>query len=268
MGKLTNDEKSAIAQASDFIRRGDIAAAERLFHAAMESNDKNPVICMFIGYEYIEHEMNEEAIYYFRRAIELDELCKYAWGGVGRALMDLERWDEAEAALRHRLELGESATHYVFLATVLTQQARYEEVLSCCARALQLDDRQLDALLNQGIAYSSLGLHEKAVEACRRAISIDSAYDESYVCLGVVLSRANKLDDALDAFQRAIDINPQCAAAYREFGVIQYFKGDLVLAKSYLQSGVDLGRGKLSERGGNREAESILDELEENSVGD
>ena len=259
MGKLSDHEASAIEEARRLSEGGDIAAAERIFHAILECNNQNPSILWIFGYLYLNNKMNAQSIEYFRRAIELDERCVPAWGGLGRALTALERWEEAEPALRRRLELGESANHYVFLATVLSGQSRHEDALACCERALQLDDRQVDALLNQGFAYSSLGLHEKAVDACRRAISIDCGYDDAYVCLGVVLSRANELEEASDAFQRALDINPQSAAAYREFGSLQYLKGDLVLAESYLRVGIDLDRERPREEGGNREAESTPD---------
>ncbi len=68
---------------------------------------------------------------------------------------------------------------------------------------------------------------------------MDCEYDEAYVCLGVVLSRADELEEASDAFQRAIDINPRGATAYREFGLLQQFRGDSVLAQLYLQSSID-----------------------------
>ncbi len=80
------------------------------------------------------------------------------WSGLGRALTALEQWEEAEAALKRRLELGESANHHLFLAKVLLRQSRYEDVLSRCERAPQLDNRQVDALLNRSFAYSLLGL--------------------------------------------------------------------------------------------------------------
>lgn len=243
MDELSAHEKLAIEESRRLSREGDIAAAEQIFHAVLEHNNQSPFIYWLFGYEYLNNMYYNSSIDCFRRAIELDERCVPAWGGLGRALDALERWDEAEAAFRHRLELDESANHYVFLAMVLLQQSKYRDAIDCCDRALQLDDRQIDALLNQGFAYSSLGLHEKAVECCRRAISIDSEYDEAYICLGVVLSAANELEEASDAFQRAIDINPQSASAYREFGLLQQFRGDSELAKSYLQSSVDLGPG-------------------------
>lgn len=250
--KLSDHEASAIEEACRLSRGGDIAAAEGIFHSILKTNDRNNLIYWIFGYEYLNNNMNKESIECFRRAIELEERCMQAWGGLGRALIALERWDEAEVALRRRLELGESANHLVYLGTVLLRKSKYEDALSCCERALRLDDNQVDALINQGFAYSLLGLHEKAVESCRKAISIDREYDEAHICLGVVLSRANELEEASEALQRAIDINPQSASAYHEFGLLQYLKGDSVLAKAYLQSSVDLGRGRARDRDGNR----------------
>lgn len=248
MDKLSAHEASAFEQALRISREGDIAAAERLFHTVLKTNYNNSFVFWCFGYEYIRHEMYRESLHCFRRAIEIDDRCAWAWGGLGRALKSLELWDDAEAALRRRLELGESATHYVYLAAVLSRQSKHEDALTCCDRALQLDDRQVDALVRQGFVYSQLGLHEKAAESCRRAISIDPHYDEPYVCLGVVLSRADELEDAADAFQRAIDINPQCADAYREYGRLQRLMGDPTLAESYLQTSVDLSRNQKRDR--------------------
>ncbi|AGA24779.1 tetratricopeptide repeat protein [Singulisphaera acidiphila] len=240
--ELSDDEALAMKEALRLSRAGDIGAAGRIFHTVIKSNNQNPSIFWIIGNEHSNHRMHEKAIAYFRRAIELDERCMPAWGCLGRDLMDLGRWDEAEVALRRRLELGESANHYVFLAMVLLEQSRHEDAISCCERALQLNDHQVDALTMQGFAYSLLGFHEKAVEACRRAIALDDQYDDAHTCLGVVLSRANQLDEASNAFQRALDINPQYAPAYREFGKLQHLKGDPALAESYLRSADELDR--------------------------
>ena len=244
MDELSAHEAAAIEEARRLSMEGDVSAAERIFHTIINSKNQDPLNLWLFGYEFIKHKLHEKAVTCFQRAIELDERCVPAWRGLGHALAGLEQWDGAEAAFRRRLGLAESANHYVFLASVLLRQSRYEEVLSCCERALQLDDRQVDALLNQGFAYSALGSHEKALGSCRRAVSIDSEYDEAYIGLGVMLSRANDLEAATEAFQRAIDINPQSAPAHRELGLIWFFKGDSVLAKSYLQAGDDLDRGQ------------------------
>lgn len=233
------NEASAIKEALRLSRSGDLIAAERIFDEILRGSNE-PVVHWSFGYTYIDHAEFNKAMVCFRRAIELDEACAPAWGGLGRTLMDLERWDEAEAALRRRLEFGESANHYVFLAMVLLRRSKYEETIACCERALQLDDRQVDALLNQSCAYSALGLHDKALAACRRAISIDSTYGDSHVCLGVVLSQADELEEAADAFQRAIDVDPRNAAAYREFGLLKRFQGDPLLARLYLRAASSL----------------------------
>lgn len=242
MQKLSDHEALAIKEARCLSKEGDIAAAERIFQAVLKSNSKNPSIYWIAGYEYSNYAMYTKSIDHFRCAIELDERCVPAWGGLGHVFKALERWDEAEAAFRRRLELSESANHYVFLASVLFEQGRHADTLVCCERALQLDDRQVDALLHQGNVYSLLGLHDKALECCRRAILIDDQYDEAHICLGVVLSGMNELEEASNAFQLAITINPQSASAYRQLGLLQEFKGDRVLAESYLRTADDLDR--------------------------
>jgi tetratricopeptide (TPR) repeat protein len=260
MGELSEDDSFAMEQALRLSREGDVDGAEPIFQRVLDANRENPDLCWIIGSAYGSSDMNEKAACFFRRAIELDEQCMQAWGGLGRSLIALERWEEAEAALRRRLELGEHANHYVFLARALLRQSKYDEAITCCDRALQLNDRQVDALLNQGFAYSQLGHHKKAIELCLKAISIDSAYDDAHICLGVVLAQANDLAEASDSLQRAIDINPRSAVAYREFGKLQYLNGDPLLAKAYLKSGAALGRGQLRKVGtkdGNRDGDSI-----------
>jgi protein O-GlcNAc transferase len=244
MGTLSDDDSLAMEEALRLNREGDVDAAELIFQRVRDSNTDNPDVCWIIGSAYMRSDLHGKAAPLLRHAIELDERCVQAWGGLGRSLMALERWDEAETALRRRLELAEHANHYVFLAMVLLRQSRYEEAITCCERALQLNDRQVDALLNQGLAYSLLGLHEKAVELCQKAISIDNTYDDAYICLGVVLAQANDFGEAADSLQRAIDINPQSAVAYREFGLLQHLMGDPVLAEAYLQSSAVLDGGR------------------------
>ena len=243
MTNLPEAEALSLKEARRLSRMGDLDSAEQLFNDTLRSSNESTIHWVF-GAEYQNHEEHEKAIVCFNRAIELDEQCVPAWGGLGRSLMDLKRWENSETALRRRLELGESANHYVFLATVLMRQSKYEECIECCEQSLKLDDCQVDALLNLGRAYSFLGRHQEAISACRRSLSIDDQYDDAQVCMGVVLAEANKTAEASDAFQRAIDINPQNVNAYREFGYLQRSNGDPVLARSYLRTARDLEKRK------------------------
>jgi tetratricopeptide (TPR) repeat protein len=221
-------------------REGSFSQADHLFGMILRSNEDDVLAHWAIGYEYLKRKLYHEATHCFERAIVLDPRCAPALGGLGRARLALGQWKEAETALRDRLQLGESANHYVYLAMALLRQSRYEEALSCCERALQLDKEQVDALVNQAFAYSWLGLHEQAVDSCRKAIGIDNTYDDAYVCLGVILGRANKGEEASEAFQHALELNPESASVYREFGLLQYQNGDLMLAESFLRHSIEL----------------------------
>lgn len=90
--------------------------------------------------------------------------------------------------------------------------------------------RELELMINMGLAHSRMNEFPAAHERYDRALQIDP---ESYHALfnkGVAYQVEGNWDQAAECFERATDIRPDYAIAYRELGRVQEQQGKLTKA--------------------------------------
>jgi tetratricopeptide (TPR) repeat protein len=129
-----------------------------------------------LGYVFSDQGEYGKAINCFQRAIGIDQNCPEAWGGLGQALMELSRWDEAEAALKNRLEMKPAPHYWVFLARAMWEKGDVEGAIQSCKHAVEIDPEYDEAFYNLGVCYSILGRHEESQQAFGRAVELDSTW--------------------------------------------------------------------------------------------
>jgi Flp pilus assembly protein TadD len=127
------------------------------------------------------------AIGQFADSVRLKPTAPAAHYNLGKALLALHEWNEAEAHFHKALELNPA---YAF--------ARYGLALALAAR----------------------GQRDAAVEHLREAIRLAPGFGEAYYNLGILLQMRNELDGALTAYSRAAEIDPAYADAQFAVGLV------------------------------------------------
>jgi Flp pilus assembly protein TadD/thiol-disulfide isomerase/thioredoxin len=107
----------------------------------------------------------------FAKAVELDSTSVVAWAGWGRALLRLDRNDEAAARLTTALGLDETYTPaLVDLAECRTREGKLDEAWTLYEAARELNPRDPELLFHLGRFLRHKGDVPAAVEAYRTAI--------------------------------------------------------------------------------------------------
>lgn len=117
---------------------------------------------------------HEEAIGHFRKAIEIKPDYADARVGLGAALGDLGRMVEAEAEFRTALEIdpkNETAMHN--LATLLSRVGRHFEAKQYYEQVLSRKPRRVPDLVGLANSLSALGDQKEAVRLLARALHYD-----------------------------------------------------------------------------------------------
>ncbi len=128
----------------------------------------------------------DEAIVYFRRALDSDARSVAAFNGLGMAYLDLH--DHASAAQYLNDCLNLDPTNYACLDNLGVadiQAASYDAALQILKRAHGLEPERPEALVNFGYLADLRGDWKRAVTYYVQAISVNPYVPESYVNLGI-----------------------------------------------------------------------------------
>jgi tetratricopeptide (TPR) repeat protein len=200
--------------ADQALDKNDPGKAERLLRELVDNEPEEPLFHWKRGYALIELQKYRQAIGEFRRALQLDPRNIATLGGLGRAYMELGKWQQAERAIKDRLSLKESPQHYVFLAHILMAMDRYKEAAETCLKAIKLDPLFSEAFLNLGLAYRHQKRIDEAIKVLRKAVELDDRYSVAWRELGLVLYAAHKLSLAKKALLTCLAIDPNDAWAH------------------------------------------------------
>ncbi|MBV8650944.1 MAG: tetratricopeptide repeat protein [Alphaproteobacteria bacterium] len=108
---------------------------------------------------------------------------------LGNALMDMERHDEAGAALRRALELKpDFAEACGSLGAVLMQQQRTDAAIAYLQRSIALDPKLAAAHMNLGAALFLQGRMTEAIASLRTAIALDPRSGAAYMSLAASMN--------------------------------------------------------------------------------
>lgn len=135
---------------------------------------------------------------------------------LGNLLMELEKWNEAEAVFMSAIELEPNLPNpYNLLGILNYMQEKFEIAQSYFSKSLDLNKGARTYTL-LGVTQLEMGLIEEARESFYKAIKIDPAYEEAYYNLG--FTYREEPSEAIKLFEKAIDLDPGYSIAHRELG--------------------------------------------------
>jgi Tfp pilus assembly protein PilF len=189
----------------------------------------------------------------YRRALQLDPLSPAAQEGIGLALLQIGRLDEAylHLELAHKLQPMNSdvLTHWGLVALEMGNledaQKKFERAVERnvenphawhnlglvaikrhqSAKAVEYLQRAISLKPDHGLAYSNIALAyrdderiDEAVAAARRAVQLKKESARIWVVLGDVLVDAGEFSEAEQALLHAAQLDPSLAAPYIGLG--------------------------------------------------
>jgi len=189
------------------------------------------------------------------------------------------------------------AEAYVGLGISLYGQGEVEGSVNQFSLALEIEPKNICAMLNKAVAYNNQGLYYLAERVVRQLIAIDPDSAEGRLCLGAVLLergalveaesefrlvielqensadahyylgevrwRAGRREPALTAFRRATDLNPRDPDGHYKVGILLLEQGDAQGASRSLARALELDEGDLEARFHLGISLSMVDRLEE-----
>ncbi|MBW4464197.1 MAG: tetratricopeptide repeat protein [Pegethrix bostrychoides GSE-TBD4-15B] len=162
---------------------------------------------------------SEGAIPFLQEAISLNDSLAEAYGAMGRALTDCQRFEEAEDFYRKAIEIEPS--HFIYhhdLGDNCLLKGKYKAAVHSYRRAIELNPSYVWSHRNLGNALAVLERWDEAVHFLQQAIKIDNNFVEVYINLGDVLSKLERWKEAVDVYSQAIHLKPIDSGVYEKLG--------------------------------------------------
>jgi tetratricopeptide (TPR) repeat protein len=215
-------------------KRGDLAAAERLYREVLSAAPTSFVARHMLGVLRAQAGAPEEALELIGAALAQKPDAADAQFNYANVLKGLGRTDEALAAYGRALAAKPdyAAARMARAETLnsrgnaLREAGQFTPALACYDQALADAPGYGDALNNRGVALWSLGRFEDALVALDAALAAKSGYVEAHYNRGNVLRDMLRLDEAKASFDQAIALNDAFVPAWRNKGFCALLQGD------------------------------------------
>jgi tetratricopeptide (TPR) repeat protein len=153
-----------------------------------------------------------EALGFYQEIVNSDPRNATARNGLGIALANLGRYEEAESQFRSAIasRAGFPEAHFN-LAGVLQTTGRYGESEMPLRRALKLKPAYVDARVSLGMTLVLLNRLEEAKDCYEKALRAAPRNVQALVDLGHIEGMNGRFDAAESMFRRALEVDPESA---------------------------------------------------------
>jgi protein O-GlcNAc transferase len=236
-------------QARKAAARGDLAAAERGYRAALaqgaddaDTYNNLASVCDRGGAR------GEEVLELLARAFELaperPEIRANLLGALGRQATLLQnRGDYAGSIRLLEVKVGiepDVAANHRALGACLSKIGALEQAVRHFTRAISLEPNNPTYYNDLGLACSELHLLAEAQGAFQEVLRLDPKSVAAYTHLGLLANTAGMSWVAVNMLKRALDINPDCGEAHNNLALFYREQGESAECRHHYQEAIRL----------------------------
>jgi TolB-like protein/DNA-binding winged helix-turn-helix (wHTH) protein/Flp pilus assembly protein TadD len=151
-----------------------------------------------------------KALEYSQRAVNLDPTSSEAYSSLGHSLMQNHRWNQAEVAFRHAIELDPNNPYAAeYLALLLAQKGRIEESVQVSRELALANPVAINFRRVYALTLFNARRYDEAIAECERLIELDPNHTPTYGTYAQSLMQKGRFQDAEAAFHHSqLSINP------------------------------------------------------------
>jgi tetratricopeptide (TPR) repeat protein len=224
------DEAEAALDLLERVRKGDSS----LFATSDDHVQSNLCLawCLLCEAEVDEFHDYQSALKVFEMIVERYPESPYAQAGLGAALMQLGRYDEAEAALQKAIERNPNSAEAHHNLGVLEMRRRDpKKAAAAFADALRFRPDSLEDLVALAQAQAESGDRGSALATAARAQEKHPSAAGPLVIRGTLAAASGDMDEALRLYVDALARDPDDANALLQKGKVLYARGQKESAK-------------------------------------
>lgn len=183
------------------------------------------------------------ALLNYQRVTELANWNVEGWIGIGSIYYDRGEFAKCVEILEEAKRFVKEEFRIYFLMGIAYQRQHMAiEAALALERAIQLNDKSVDALSALGLVYDELKRHEDSDSAYEKALRLDPSNNLVLNNYGYSLSeRGIHLDRALEMAKEAIRQQPENHSYLDTYGWVYFQLREYEEAEKYIKKAIDLG---------------------------
>ncbi len=208
------------------------------------------------GNQLAEKEAFEEAFSFYERALKVNELMgepdvknkdlvkdSYKRELINKAKIEIDnnQYDIAIENGRKAIELDEKFVDaYYHIGLAYNYKRKYDAAIENFQDALNYDKNHIESWNLIGLAYMAKGEFENALNYLNKTLEIDPTYSTGWFNIGNIYKQTDEFDKAIDSYVKATELNPDFAEAWFFMGCAYFDKKDYHQALEYLEKAIKL----------------------------
>ena len=206
---MTNNQAKKLYQTGiELLTYGKSQEAVNYFREAVEADPFCMEAQLELGYLLGAMENYAEALNSFNNALEIQKTFPGLFGR-GLCLFFMEEYEKSLDAFMDAQEIGENEDLWYYLGNLhLIYFGNFEGAVNCFDMAVSIDEKFIDAWNDCGVAYSILENDENALACFQEVLSIDPSYKEAIYNMGATLTDMGRYEESLKYLDQTLKSEP------------------------------------------------------------
>jgi predicted AlkP superfamily phosphohydrolase/phosphomutase/tetratricopeptide (TPR) repeat protein len=193
--QFPDEGRFAVLSGQAAVSAGDAAALERAIERAERVRPDKKQMLIFRAFHCWMKEDTEGALRYFQEALENGPRDPWLLCRIGRALLRLQRWQDAERAFTEAMNLDpDNPEVYYGLSVALPRQGKLEEGIECGLQAISLMHDFPLAHFQLGAVLSRLGWYERALQAFELCLAMRPDFVAAHEYVSRIAKQLGRLE--------------------------------------------------------------------------
>jgi len=213
---------------------------ETLWRTTLTRNPNALLALNNLGLAVLEKGQVDEAMAYFRKALEVDAGFVDAHNSLGLVLLQEGHVQEAIAHFQEAVRLRpDFAVAHNNLGNALRQDGQLDAAVNHFQQSLEIDPRFALACYNLGNGFLQQGQLDEAIAYFQKALQMQPGYPEAHYNLGIALFRKGRTDEAIAHLQAAVALRPNFADAHNNLANLLLQEGKVDEAIAHYQTALE-----------------------------
>ncbi len=193
---------------NEYLNLNEISQALYCFKKALELDLDDDFAFFSVVQCFEDLHLNKECVEFLLQYIDLRPYSEIAWSQLGQQYMLMKDYEEAHRAFDYATLINpKSIMAYTQKAACLEKLEDYEEAIKVYEETLELDDSAAYTYLKIGSCYVKLGKPFKALKSFHQSLHEDPQLDQAWVATSDLYESIGNFDEGLYYLNRAIDLD-------------------------------------------------------------